>query len=67
MTDIIDQANDLIEREMKMRLAQRRTSVLPPIGECYNCGEHLDGDRRWCDADCRDDHDKRERLKKGSA
>lgn len=67
MTDIIDQANDHIEREMKMRLEHRRASMLPATGECLNCGEHLDGERRFCDVDCRDDYDKRQRLKKGPA
>jgi hypothetical protein len=64
MSDIIDQANDLIEREMAARLSARRASPMPPTGECYNCGEQLDGDRRFCDADCRDQFDKRQRLEK---
>lgn len=29
-------------------------------GECLNCGEPLTGNQRWCDADCRDDYQKRE-------
>ena len=64
--DIIDQANDLIEREMQARLASRRPAPLPPTGDCYNCGEILEGDRRWCDADCRDEYDRRARRQKSA-
>lgn len=26
-----------------------------PLGRCWNCGETIGHDRRWCDAHCRDD------------
>jgi RNA polymerase-binding transcription factor DksA len=27
-------------------------------GICWNCGEHIGTERRWCDANCRDDWDR---------
>lgn len=67
MTDIIDQANDLIEREMQARLASRRNTMLPPTGECYNCAEPVIENRRFCDAECRDEYDRRARREKKPA
>lgn len=67
MSDIIDQANDLIEREMAARLAARRAPTLPATGECHNCEAPLDGELRFCDADCRNDYDRRQRLQKKPA
>ena len=64
MADIIDQAQDLIEKEAASRLAARRFTFLAPTGECYNCGEVVAHDRLFCDADCRDDYDRRQRLEK---
>lgn len=65
MGDLADQAGDLIEREMTMRMATRRQVALPPRRSCYNCDEPLDADARFCDIDCRNDFEYRERRKKG--
>jgi hypothetical protein len=62
--DIIDQANDLIDQEMAARLSSRKYNTLAPTGECYNCGELVDIPRTFCDADCRDDWDRRRRVEK---
>lgn len=45
-----------------MRRERRAPVMLPPTGECLNCGEPLGGERRFCDAACRDDHSNRERA-----
>jgi len=36
-----------------------RKPTLKPKGLCYNCDEPIPG--IYCDADCREDHEKRER------
>ena len=36
---------------------------LPYTGHCHNCGDITGGGRRFCDADCRDDYEKR--IKRG--
>lgn len=41
----------------------RRAAVLPDIGCCHNCGELTGVGRRFCDSDCRDDFERREKLK----
>lgn len=54
--DEADRAQVEIEHAMlgRMALARRRT-IVPPTGECLNCGESLAPGVRWCDAGCRDD------------
>lgn len=56
MADDADMSQDRAEREEALR--RRYTEVkptLPATGKCYNCGEELEGEKRWCDAACRDD------------
>ncbi len=36
-----------------------RRPSLPYTGNCHNCGDITGGGRRFCDADCRDDYEKR--------
>jgi len=58
MSDIIDQANDNIERDTALAIeAARRPVQAEPVacGRCYNCEESLPGATCFCDADCRDD------------
>lgn len=60
--DDADRTQERIEIELALRLkARQQTPDLPPTGSCYNCGEAVLSDARWCDADCRDDWQKREK------
>lgn len=36
----------------------------PAKGECYNCEEPLPAGASFCDADCREDHEGRERERR---
>jgi len=62
MADIVDQAqqqNDiLIEHQLKAR-----KPVLKPTGKCHNCEEELSGLQLFCDVDCRNSWEYRERRK----
>lgn len=60
--DEADLAQARAEREDEARRRFRvapRESVGPYTGYCYNCGVPVIDPRRWCDADCRDDWEKR--------
>ena len=63
----MDDVDLTLEREERMaELARRYTRTTPqlvPTGFCLNCEEPIDDDRRFCDAACRDDAAKRERMK----
>lgn len=60
MADIADLAQEHIEMELKMMKlsAQSYEEKAKPTGECLWCGEPLENDRRWCDAECRDSWEK---------
>ena len=52
-----------IAREQAISAIRRRNDSLPGIGYCYYCGEPLRGVNRFCDAECRDEHQTEQRLK----
>ena len=56
--------HQLMEIQLKeaMHKTQKKTTALMPVGECYNCDEVIATDKVFCDADCRDDYDKRKRA-----
>ena len=62
--DIFDQATVVVERDRERSLAAVRGQVdkTPPCGSCYNCGDPVADPLRFCDKDCRDDFQKRERA-----
>lgn len=61
MADVIDQGNDRAEQFLAHALGQAssKANSLPPIGRCYNCESPLEGDKKFCDTDCRDDFQRR--------
>jgi hypothetical protein len=66
MSDIIDNANDLVELTDALAVKAIRSNLKPEAeatGECLWCCEELVAPKRWCDADCRDawEKDKRRR------
>lgn len=62
----MDDADLTAEREERhaelLRKYRKPDPALLPTGACLNCGEPLHDDVRFCDAHCRDDHAKRERM-----
>lgn len=59
--DPVDRAVVEQERilEEQLRLAREKpVEHLPYIGCCHNCREPLADTLRFCDVDCRDDHEK---------
>ncbi len=63
MTDIIDAGCDREEkdRDLAMAIARSWVDPTPPRGCCYNCDEPVAGDSRFCDADCQQDWQRRNR------
>jgi len=56
MADVLDQATDYEERDRELALRNLdRGPVIAATGHCLNCEAPLPAERRWCDADCRDD------------
>jgi hypothetical protein len=60
--DDADLSQQRMERELELAMmARKRQPEMPPTGSCYNCGEAVIADARWCDNACRDDWEKREK------
>ena len=63
MTDQLDQAQVFEEARRDDALRdQALKPAMPPLGFCYNCDEIVFSGC-FCDTDCRDDYEKREKLK----
>ena len=64
--DFCDVAEELMEFGLQRAIAQSRQAAGPPgTGRCLYCDEPLPGgQRRWCDAGCRDDWERAERARK---
>jgi hypothetical protein len=74
MADEADQAHELEQLALTAALAQRKTGFrLMPKGICHNCNEHLKPKKGpnglehvkiFCDKNCSDDWESRERAKR---
>ncbi|MDR0577756.1 MAG: hypothetical protein LBI87_09540 [Candidatus Accumulibacter sp.] len=64
MSDLADQAQAREEALAETLRRFGRAPVKSPAatGVCLNCGERLDGGRRWCSPECRDDWERQERA-----
>ena len=63
--DDADYASDRedIAREQAIAAVRRRSKELAPIGFCYYCSEPVPAGSRFCNSECRDDHETEQRLK----
>jgi len=66
IADPVDRA--VLEQEIilqeQLRQARKKPLVqLAYIGHCHNCHEPLADQLRFCDVDCRDDHEKIQRSR----
>lgn len=62
MSDIIDDANHQAELALQFQLRNRRTEGPAATGFCLFCTTPLSEGARWCDAGCRDDHERATRA-----
>lgn len=54
--DFADQAQSLTEQHISNSISKRKTLTLPYSGKCLACGDPVE-ERRFCDSDCREDHE----------
>jgi len=67
MSDEADLAQQQIEANENRSIAYARIQASKPITPsdvCLFCGEETENGRRYCDAFCRDEHDRRRALKR---
>ena len=60
MSDEIDLANDLLQQmiDAGIKQAQGNINAHNESGKCLWCEEPVQDNRRWCCAECRNDHEK---------
>ena len=64
MTDAIDMGCQCEQEDRDRALAaQAAKPSMPPLGFCYNC-DAVGFEGCFCDADCRDDYELREKQKR---
>lgn len=59
MPDLFDHIAEVEAIYREAQLSQRKPVGPVATGFCLNCDEPLAAGHRWCDADCRDDYEKR--------
>ncbi len=53
---------EMRDNQLAIELARRNATAGPEAtGACLNCGEELSDGRRWCNFECCQDYDKRQR------
>ena len=62
MSDWVDDAQRLIEWRIQSSLSQLTKVITYGHGRCYYCLAWLPVEQRFCDSDCRDDHERIQRL-----
>lgn len=63
MADEADRAQQYEQIALAQSLAFREGTGLRPKGACYNCGERLAADERFCDQACEHDYLMRRRMR----
>lgn len=58
MADIVDAAQAAEEAYAREALSRRSTEIPHGVGLCLNCGAAVEGEKRWCDDECRDDYER---------
>jgi len=60
--DDADRAAEYQQAEIERALRNVVQERMPYTGKCYWCDAPVEGMRRFCDSDCRDDHHKSRRA-----
>lgn len=64
MADVIDEGNDNAELFLKSALSNRKVFTLEPVGHCYYCDETVQRGVLFCGAECRDDWQREQRIRR---
>jgi len=63
MSDEADVGNDNAELFLAAALANRKRMYLQACGHCYYCDETVQRGALFCSSECRDDHQKEQRIR----
>lgn len=64
MSDFADLASEReeLDRDLALKAAHNHAPALSATGYCHNCEAPLPEGLRFCDCDCRNDYDSRQRA-----
>lgn len=61
--DFADEAASITTQFLDMQLQKHRVTTVPFSGFCLHCNEPVQ-ERRFCDGDCRAEHERQAKLKR---
>lgn len=61
---ILEMAEEFQHEQLVRAIERARADVVEPTGYCLNCEEKLDGTRKFCNAECREDYESRAKVLK---
>lgn len=65
MADEIDRAQEHEEAMLQAAIAsQQNAPRMKPTGSCHWCEEQVEGGLLFCDADCRDEYQRRKEIRR---
>ena len=63
MVDEVDVSSKNVEKEIETALKNIDTTIPKnKTGKCLYCKADITNERRWCDADCRDNYERQKRT-----
>ena len=58
----IEMAEQFQEEQLIRAIQKARDAIEEPTGYCLNCEEKVDGTRKFCNSECREDYESREKV-----
>lgn len=58
----LEMAEQFQEEQLIRAIEKARSELTEPTGICLNCEEKLEGTRRFCNAECREDYESRSKV-----
>ena len=60
----LEMAEQFQEEQLLRAIQKARSSIEAPRGYCLNCEEKVEGTRKFCNSECREDYELRQKTVK---
>lgn len=60
----LEMAEQFQEEQLVRAIQKARSEIVAPTGHCLNCEEKVEGTRRFCNPECREDYESRQKVLK---
>lgn len=58
----LEMAEQFQEDQLLRAIETARCAIMAPGGICLNCQAEIEGTRKFCDSECREDYEVRQRI-----